>query len=170
MKNRDDALLRKISEYCNESSSAVEMFGNDYSIFSNNVIYRNACCMPIMQIGELCKLISEFVKEQYPEIDWKGWCGVRDIMAHQYSNLDFQKTWQIVSIDLPKLKVKIDEILKILDGDNISRIVKILKDNNIINLSAETIYNEIITNTGISLNAFSNEKLLEFIKSNQMEQ
>ena len=75
-----------------------------------------------------------------------------------------------MSIDLPKLKVKIDEILKILDGDNISRIVKILKDNNIINLSAETIYNEIITNTGISLNAFSDEKLLEFIQSNQMGQ
>lgn len=168
MKNRDDALLRKISEYCNESSSAVDMFGNDYSIFSNNVIYRNACCMPIMQIGELCKLISDLAKEQYSDIDWRGWCGVRDIMAHQYSNLDFQKTWQIVSVDLPKLKIKVDEILKVLDGYNIDRIDKILDDNNITNMSAETIYKEIITNTGISLNAFSNEKLLEYICSQSM--
>ena len=44
--------------------------------------------MPILQIGEMCKLISAEMRESNPQIDWSGWCGIRDIMAHQYTNLD----------------------------------------------------------------------------------
>lgn len=101
MKNRDDALLRRIVEYCNETEAAVNLFGNE-EIFKNNKIYRNAACMPIMQIGELCKLVSTGMKDATPQIDWRGWCGVRDIMAHQYTNIDYKKTWDIITVDLPK--------------------------------------------------------------------
>lgn len=37
MKNRDDALLWRIVEYCNETEAAVNLFGNE-EIFKNNKI------------------------------------------------------------------------------------------------------------------------------------
>ncbi len=51
MKNRDDALVRRILKYCCETEAAVEMFGNSENVFASNTVFRNAACMPIMQIG-----------------------------------------------------------------------------------------------------------------------
>jgi uncharacterized protein with HEPN domain len=163
MKNRDDALLRRIVDYCNETEAAVELFG-DEEVFKNNKIYQNAACMPIMQIGELCKLVSDDIKNDYSKVDWRGWCGVRDILAHQYTNLDCQKTWEIISVDLPNLKKVILDILKEVDNNSIERIKKVIEEYKISGVEPGYVYHRIIDDTGISLNAFSDEKLVEFIR------
>ena len=45
-------------------------------------------------------------------IPWKEWCGIRDVFAHQYSNLDYQSAWDTIQNDMPELKVEIERILK----------------------------------------------------------
>ena len=61
-----DALL-----YCNDVKEAIALFGLEEEKF-NNRVFINALCMPIMQIGELCKLVSEEFKAEYYQIDWRG--------------------------------------------------------------------------------------------------
>lgn len=86
------------------------MFHNDYELFVSNSVFQNACCMCILQIGELCKVVSQELKIQEPAIPWKEWCGIRDIFAHQYSNLDCQSVWETIEQDLPELKANVDRI------------------------------------------------------------
>ena len=112
MRNKDSIILQKILEYCDQVSEACEMFGNDYDKFINISVFQNACCMCILQVGELCKVVSEELKEQKKTIPWKEWCGIRDIFAHQYSNLDCQSAWDTIQNDLPQLKIEIERILK----------------------------------------------------------
>jgi uncharacterized protein with HEPN domain len=88
------------------------MFDNDYNNFLSNSVFQNACCMCILQIGELCKVISEELRMQEKVVPWKEWCGIRDIFAHQYSNLDCQSAWETIQHDLPELKTEIARILK----------------------------------------------------------
>ncbi|MBQ6807468.1 MAG: hypothetical protein IJO97_08565 [Lachnospiraceae bacterium] len=64
MKNKDIIVLKKILEYCNQVSEACNMFDNDYDKFVNISVFQNACCMCILQIGELCKVVSEELKGQ----------------------------------------------------------------------------------------------------------
>ena len=64
MRNKDSIILKKILEYCDQVSEACEMFGNDYDKFINISVFQNACCMCILQVGELCKVVSEELKEQ----------------------------------------------------------------------------------------------------------
>ncbi len=45
-------------------------------------------------------------------VPWKEWCGIRDIFAHQYSNLDCQSAWDTIQHDFPELKTEISRILK----------------------------------------------------------
>lgn len=71
--------------------------------------------MCILQIGELCKVISEELRMQEKSVPWKEWCGIRDVFAHQYSNLDCQAALDTIQHDLPELKMEID---KILNGKN----------------------------------------------------
>jgi len=47
-----------------------------------------------------------------PLIPWKEWCGIRDIFAHQYSNLDIQSAWETIQNDVPELKIEIEKILQ----------------------------------------------------------
>ena len=112
MRTKDSIILKKILQYCDHVSEACEMFGNDYDKFINISVFQNACCMCILQVGELCKVVSEELKEQKKTIPWKEWCGIRDIFAHQYSNLDCQSAWDTIQNDLPQLKIEIERILK----------------------------------------------------------
>lgn len=83
MKTRLYNISDQIEEVC-------DMFDNNYKSFIASSVYQNACCMCILQIGELCKVISEELKIEEPLIPWKEWCGIRDVFAHQYFNLDYQ--------------------------------------------------------------------------------
>ncbi len=56
MKNKDIIILKKILDYCSQLDEACDMFDNDYNNFLSNSVFRNACCMCILQIGELCKV------------------------------------------------------------------------------------------------------------------
>lgn len=112
MKNRDIIILRKILDYCVQLEEACDMFNNDYNTFVNNSVFQNACCMCILQIGELCKVVSEELRTQEKSVPWKEWCGIRDVFAHQYSNLDHDSAWDTIQYDLPELKTAVDKILK----------------------------------------------------------
>ncbi len=164
MKNRDDALIRKINEYCEEVEAAIDCFG-DKEEFQNNKVFRNAACMPIMQIGELCKLISDELRNEECEIDWKGWCGIRDILAHQYTNIDYKKTWGILTEDLPALKERVSAILKEKDTTSIERIGRVIRENGIDEVDSESVFHRIVDGTGISVDMFSDKKLCELIRT-----
>lgn len=73
MKSKDYFVLKKILEYCGQIDEACSMFENDYGKFVNISVFQNACCMCILQIGELCKIISEELRAAHGEIPWKEW-------------------------------------------------------------------------------------------------
>ena len=87
-------------------------FENDFDKFVNVSVFQNACCMCILQIGELCKVVSEELRTEEKAIPWKEWCGIRDVFAHQYSNLDHQSAWDTIQVDLPELKQEVERILE----------------------------------------------------------
>lgn len=111
MKSKDTIILKKILDYCRQVDDACVMFNNSYQKFEENSVFHNACCMCILQIGELCKVVSDELRNEEPVIPWKAWCGIRDVFAHQYSNLDFQSAWDTIHEDLPELKQNVERIL-----------------------------------------------------------
>ena len=111
MKNRNKVILKKILDYCNQIREACDMFENDYNKFKSSSVFQNACCMCILQIGELCKMLSEELKIKENIVPWKEWCGIRDVFAHQYSNLDYQSAWDTIQNDMPELKRNIERII-----------------------------------------------------------
>jgi len=60
LNNKDRQILDHIVKYCDEVDLAISEYGNDKETFLNNPVFRNACAMPIMQIGELAKRLSAF--------------------------------------------------------------------------------------------------------------
>lgn len=55
----------------------------------------DAICMQIIAIGESVKKIDKITNgtllKNYPEIDWKGVMGMRDIISHHYFDIDAEE-------------------------------------------------------------------------------
>jgi uncharacterized protein with HEPN domain len=67
----------------------------------------DAIGMMLISIGENIKRIDKITKGsllgRYPEIHWPGVKGVRDILAHDYFNIDAEEIYNICTNDLEPL-------------------------------------------------------------------
>lgn len=72
-------------------------------------------CMLLIAIGECIKGIDKITEKKflplYPEVDWKGAMGIRDIIAHHYFELDAEIVFQVVKNEFPTLLVTIQKML-----------------------------------------------------------
>jgi len=59
-------------------------------------------------------LTDEF-KTAHPETPWKLIEKMRHILVHDYYQVNMQVLWDVVSMDIPKLKPQIEDYLTELD-------------------------------------------------------
>ena len=62
-------------------------------------------------IGEAVKNIPSAFKAKYSEIPWKQMAGMRDILIHEYFDVDLPLTWAVVKRELPTVKQKLEKLL-----------------------------------------------------------
>jgi len=70
----------------------------------------------LIVIGEATKRLSNEFRKQYPMIPWRQMAGLRDVVIHDYDELDFDILWNVIHINLPDILPEIQTILKNLDG------------------------------------------------------
>lgn len=112
-KKRDAIIVEKVLRYCDEVARTHEAFHHDRALFFNKeegFIYRNSITMPILQIGELVKNLSEDFTSQYNGMPWKAIAGMRDIFAHHYGSIDYDMTWNTSIEDIAMLKDYLEKI------------------------------------------------------------
>jgi uncharacterized protein with HEPN domain len=68
-------------------------------------------CMQFLATGEALKRLEKLqpglLATSYPDIDWKGAMGFRDVIAHQYFDLDSEQVLLICQEALPGLLLAI---------------------------------------------------------------
>ena len=73
-------------------------------------------CMLLLAIGESIKGIDKMTQKQlltnYPEVDWKGAMGIRDIIAHHYFDIDESIVFDVVKNKLPKMLETINRMIE----------------------------------------------------------
>ncbi len=62
-------------------------------------------------IGEAARRISEETQAAHPDLPWSDMVGMRNIMIHEYDDVDLVIVWETVNNDLPPL---IDALEKVL--------------------------------------------------------
>ncbi len=73
----------------------------------------DAIAMMLIAIGENIKSIDKIsgkLLQKYPGIHWPGVKGVRDILAHDYFNIDPDEIFSICSKDIAPLKEVINDM------------------------------------------------------------
>lgn len=67
----------------------------------------DAICMILIAVGEAFKQIDRKTEgkllARYPEVDWPGVMGVRNVIAHGYFDIDVEEVFNICQTDIPAL-------------------------------------------------------------------
>src|SRR5574344_709134 len=70
-----------------------------YTLSSSGMERLESTCMLLIAIGESIKGVDKITDKQflpnYPEIDWKGVMGMRDIIAHHYFDIDAELIYEV---------------------------------------------------------------------------
>ncbi len=88
---------------------------NDFMSSSTGVMAFNACVMRLQVIGEhIGKLIKNDSKplDGYPNIPWNAIYGLRNIISHEYANIDEDIIVSVINDDLQPLKDAIEQLMQ----------------------------------------------------------
>lgn len=87
----------------------------DFMGSSTGVMAFNACVMRFQVIGEhVGKLLKSEAKplDAFPQIPWQAIYGLRNIISHEYANIDEDIIVSVINDDLALLKTAIEQMLK----------------------------------------------------------
>jgi uncharacterized protein with HEPN domain len=94
-----------ISEYLSEIKYDKQRFLEDFEK-QDSVIRR------IEVIGEATKRLESDFRDQFPNIPWRNMAGMRDVLIHEYDQVDLELVWKTVTEDLPLLQQELSKILE----------------------------------------------------------
>lgn len=79
--------------------------------FFNDETLKRAFVRSIEIIGEATKKLSDELKQNYPNIEWKAIAGMRDRLIHDYFGIDYEIVWDVVINKIPQLHTEIQQII-----------------------------------------------------------
>ena len=101
----------KIVAYCRRIDDYLKRYSFDYEAFLDDVMFQDACCMCVVQIGELVGELSEEAKALNPSIPWRVIKDTRNFYVHAYGAIDLSSVWETLINDIPILKTACEKML-----------------------------------------------------------
>jgi uncharacterized protein with HEPN domain len=95
--------IREIAELTN---------GYDQQTFTQDKKTKFASVFQLEIIGEAASRLSEELKLAHQGIAWQPIIGLRHIIVHEYFGIDYDRIWEVISIDLPALEIEIEKIIE----------------------------------------------------------
>jgi uncharacterized protein with HEPN domain len=69
-------------------------------------------------VGEAASRIRHELREAHPEIPWRKVIAQRNVLAHEYGEVEPTLMWQLVTDHLPKLAAQIEPLLPPAPSDS----------------------------------------------------
>ena len=89
---------------------------SDYTDSDEGLEKLDAACMMLQAIGELIKKLDRITGKEllgkYPSVDWKKAMGLRDIIAHQYFDINAEAIFNICDTKIEPMRETINKIIQ----------------------------------------------------------
>ncbi len=112
MEQRDKIILEKIVSYCKRIAENLARYEDSYEAFLQDHMFQDACCMCVVQIGELVGQLSEEAKQKNTVIPWRVIKDTRNFYVHAYGAIDLPVVWATLHEDIPGLKTACEDMMK----------------------------------------------------------
>ena len=108
--SQDKAVLLDILKAARLATGFVS--GMDQTTFNRDPKTQAAVAYQLMIMGEAVKRISEPFRMSHPGIEWKHIAGMRDVLIHDYDDVDLLIVWESVTIEIPALIRQIEPMAR----------------------------------------------------------
>jgi uncharacterized protein with HEPN domain len=71
---------------------------------------RKSVMLSFIVLGEAAKQIPDEIRARYPNVDWKGMAGFRDVITHSYFRVDYKVMWDIARNEVPGIREELAHI------------------------------------------------------------
>ena len=89
---------------------AVDSASGREAVFGSHTL-QDAIIRNLQVLCESVRRIETAYKDLHPEIQWKAIAGMRNVLVHDYFDVDFEAIWDLVTRDLPPLELAMRSIL-----------------------------------------------------------
>lgn len=87
------------------------------AVFASHTL-QDAVIRNLQVLCESTRRIDSSLKEAHPEIDWKAIAGMRNVLVHDYFDVDFEAIWDVVVRDLAPLEIVMRSMLERMEESN----------------------------------------------------
>lgn len=96
-----------------ESSKKITAYinGKDKTTFANDIALQDAVIRRLSIIGEAIKRLPQDFRDKHPEIEWRKATGMRDVLIHNYDEVEVDQVWLTITDILPHFKEQIEKLL-----------------------------------------------------------
>jgi len=96
-----------------EAISAIERYQpKDKIAFERDEMLQVWFLRHLQIIGEAARALSDEVRNLAPDIPWAKIIGMRNVLVHDYFDIDTEIVWDAVKRDIPMLKKAVETLLK----------------------------------------------------------
>lgn len=67
-------------------------------------------------VGEAARRVTPETRSRHPEIPWSGIIGFRNVLAHEYGAIDYQRLYTVVVEGVPALTSSLEAVLASMEG------------------------------------------------------
>ena len=107
---RDAAYLWDMRQYARESHKIVRRVA--FERLEKDSMRRLALERTLELVGEAAKRVSPALQKEHPEIDWRGLIGQRNVIAHDYGEIDHRRLYAAARLKIPALIAALERILE----------------------------------------------------------
>lgn len=95
-----------------DSISHIEKYTNNVAIehFQEDDYMQDAVIRRFQIIGEAAKRIPDEFKQNHQDVPWKLATGLRDVLIHNYNEVNLDRLWQTITEDLPGFKQQLETL------------------------------------------------------------
>ena len=109
---RSQAALLDMANAMNAIEEFVE--GKSFEDYQTHLLLRSAVERQLEILGEAANRLKPAFQTAHSEIDWSGVVGLRNVIIHQYDELDTEEVWEIATERVPLLLKQIQPVLSSL--------------------------------------------------------
>ena len=107
--DRDHAYLWDMREFAREALKLVR--GIEFERIEKETMRRLALERALELLGEIAKRVSPGLQAAHPAVGWRDLIGQRNVLAHDYGEIDHRRLYDSARVKVPLLLVELDRIL-----------------------------------------------------------
>jgi uncharacterized protein with HEPN domain len=97
--DKQEGLLRDVLDSARQIRTYLS--GSDFTAFNGNVEKQDAVLRRFEIVGEAASRLSPETQRLFPELPFRSMRGMRNIIAHDYGEVDLTLVWKTATADLP---------------------------------------------------------------------